>query len=82
MDYFRRRLDSHVDFDQSTETAITKDEQHADTVDQSTEAVPFRVSRAGSDMSHEMHAPRDAELRRDTARVSCLAGYVGQAIEW
>lgn len=81
-EYFRRRLDAHVDFDTPTEEAVAEDRRHAERVGKSRGAVNYRVSLTGSDMSHGMRTPQDAELLRDRARVSRLASYVQQVIAW
>jgi len=78
--YFLHRHDRDVQYDPLTEDALATQSEHSSRVGQAKEAKAYTVSTGA--MSHRLQPHAKAELLRDTARVSRLAFYVYQVMEW
>lgn len=79
-EYFKKRYDKDVEFDEATERAISQDTQHTSRLQQSARATGYSVTTGV--MSHTQRTHPDAERLRDRARISRLASYVALVIGW
>ena len=79
-EYFRRRYDKRVEFDDATEEALRRDRQHTEHLGRSSRATSYVITKGA--MSHTQRSHPEAERLRDITRVSRLGHYVSRVLAW